>query len=244
MGNRSTVYFWDGKNDFSSGVYQQWNGGRCWWQLKHSKLRAGSPDGCVARYAAECCKRTPGNLSVYVFPPPSKKIQNALKDLTKQKNLDKIWDTGPLDNGTYLVNVNSNPIRIWQISKYFENRTTRKDFTSMDFSKSEYLDKVECRELPSLPSPPDDSGFPPKRMPKKEVQSSTIKSIGVSQKHNLLVEFRSGSVYRYYKLKQYTVESFLEAESKGKFLNRRIKGCYPYKLVSKPKKEKEHDRSN
>jgi hypothetical protein len=158
MGNRSLTYFWDGKDDFSSGVYTQWNGGRVWYYLKHSKLRAGSPDGSVARFCARCCTEMPGNLSVYVYPPPSEEVQHALRDLTQQKNLNLIEKDGPGDNGTYLVNVSSNPIRVWQISRYFENRTTRKDFTSMDFSKTEYLDKVVCRELPSLPSPMDDSG--------------------------------------------------------------------------------------
>jgi hypothetical protein len=78
----------------------------------------------------------------------------------------------------------------------------------------------------------DDSGCPPKRMPKKEVQSSTIKAIAVSQKGNLLVTFKNNAVYRYYNVNQFTVESFLEAESKGRFFNNRIKQ-YPYKVVSK-----------
>jgi hypothetical protein len=232
MGNRSIVYFTDGEN-FSPGIYQQWDGGRCYYWAKQAKLRSGSVEGSAARYLGEACKRTPGNLSVYVYDTPSKRLQNALKDLTDQKNLDLIEKEGPGDNGTYRIMCEQDgSFTVHQISRYFENRKTRKDFTTLDAPNIEYLDKVECRLIGTLPARPDENGSKPKRMPKKEVVSSTVKSIAVSQKSNLLVCFKNNTVYRYYNVSDYTVRNFIEAQSKGKFLNRQIKGSYPYKRLS------------
>ena len=89
MGNRSLTYFTDGKY-FSPGIYTQWNGGRILFYLKQASLRSGSIEGSAARFIAECCKKMPGNLSVYLYGDPSTKVKKALLNLNDQKNLNLI----------------------------------------------------------------------------------------------------------------------------------------------------------
>jgi hypothetical protein len=235
MGNRSLTYFTDGKY-FSPGIYTQWNGGRILFYLKQASLRSGSVEGSAARFIAECCKKMPGNLSVYLYGDPSTKVKNALLNLNDQKNLNLIEKDGPGDNGTYRVMCEQDgSFTVHQISSFFENRKTRKDFNTLSSPNPEYLNKVECRLLGTLPARRDNDGIVPKRLPKQSVKSSTIKNVSVSQKGNLIIEFNSGVSYRYYNVGSYTVDSLLEAESKGKYFNQYIKGRYPSKKIRSTK---------
>lgn len=59
------------------------------------------------------------------------------------------------------------------------------------------------------------------------VISSNIKAIGYDN-NDLLVEFKNNTLYRYSNVSHQTFESFQSAESKGKFLNKEIKGKYSY----------------
>jgi len=64
----------------------------------------------------------------------------------------------------------------------------------------------------------------------KEVKSSNIKSIGY-ENENLIVEYLSGTRYLYKKVPVQLYEQFLEAESKGRFMNSNIKGKFEYEKV-------------
>lgn len=67
-------------------------------------------------------------------------------------------------------------------------------------------------------------------MQRKAVKSSNIKSIGYSGlRRKLEVEFKSGDIYRYRAVPRHVFHDFASAESKGKFLNEKIKYLYPYR---------------
>jgi hypothetical protein len=63
-------------------------------------------------------------------------------------------------------------------------------------------------------------------MKRKEVESSNIKSIGW-ENHILEVEFHSGSIYQYAPVGETIFQTFLEAESKGKYFQQYVKGQFP-----------------
>jgi len=66
-------------------------------------------------------------------------------------------------------------------------------------------------------------------IPRTAVESSNIVSIGHDPRLSFLdVEFTGGDVYRYYGVKTCLFDELMEAESKGKFLNKKIKGHFPY----------------
>lgn len=64
-----------------------------------------------------------------------------------------------------------------------------------------------------------------------EVESSNIDAIGF-ENNILIVRFMSGSVYSYSNVEPEVYESFLNSESKGKFLHQHIKGKYEYCKLS------------
>ena len=65
-----------------------------------------------------------------------------------------------------------------------------------------------------------------------EVVSSNIKAIGFDElKNELTVEFLSGGKYVYGAVPESIYETFLEAESKGKFFHRNIRNVYSYSKV-------------
>ena len=65
-----------------------------------------------------------------------------------------------------------------------------------------------------------------------EVESSNIDQIGYDEdRQELHVLFNSGSEYVYAGVSDTTVKAFIEADSKGKFLNQYIKGNYEYQKV-------------
>ena len=64
----------------------------------------------------------------------------------------------------------------------------------------------------------------------KEVNSSNIRKIGYED-DTLYVEYKSGATYAYKKFPKNLYESFLEAESKGRFMNSEVKGKYEYERV-------------
>lgn len=64
------------------------------------------------------------------------------------------------------------------------------------------------------------------------VDSSNIKAIGYSPVARVLqVDFLSGSRYRYNAVEPDVFEQFIDAPSKGRFLNREIKKVYDYRQV-------------
>ncbi|MBQ6627966.1 MAG: KTSC domain-containing protein [Methanobrevibacter sp.] len=65
----------------------------------------------------------------------------------------------------------------------------------------------------------------------KEVVSSNITNVGY-ENDTLFVKYKSGATYKYKNFPQELYESFLEAESKGRFMNTEVKGKYEYEKIT------------
>lgn len=64
------------------------------------------------------------------------------------------------------------------------------------------------------------------------IASTNILSVGYDETTSTLeVEFNSGSIYQYYNIEPALYEQFMQAPSKGQFLNVYIKNAYPYSRV-------------
>jgi hypothetical protein len=71
-------------------------------------------------------------------------------------------------------------------------------------------------------------------MQRQPVSSSSLASIGYSKDDSTLeVEFKSGSLYRYFAVPPSVFQQMLQAESKGTFHNRSLRGIYPFEHVQK-----------
>lgn len=69
-------------------------------------------------------------------------------------------------------------------------------------------------------------------MQRQAVDSSSLASVGYeASSRTLEVEFRNGGVYRYLGVSPSMHRALMSAESKGAFLNTRIKPHYPYVRV-------------
>ena len=65
-----------------------------------------------------------------------------------------------------------------------------------------------------------------------QVTSSNVKAIGYNpMTQTLEVEFLSGWVYQYYGVPEFLHQQFMQAPSKGQFLNQYIKNAFPYSRV-------------
>jgi hypothetical protein len=62
------------------------------------------------------------------------------------------------------------------------------------------------------------------------VESSNIASIGFEDT-TMEVEFTNGGLYQYINVEEETFQAMMDAESKGKFLNNRIKDKYLFRKV-------------
>jgi len=64
-------------------------------------------------------------------------------------------------------------------------------------------------------------------MDRISVRSSNIRSVGFEASSLILeVEFNSGSIYQYLNVSESEYEGLMNATSKGRYLNRNIKGHY------------------
>lgn len=69
-------------------------------------------------------------------------------------------------------------------------------------------------------------------MDRQLVASTNIASVGYdAPSETLEVEFSNGAVYQYYNVGADLYEQFMQAASKGQFLNTYIKNAYPYSRV-------------
>ncbi len=72
-------------------------------------------------------------------------------------------------------------------------------------------------------------------MERQPVESSSLASVGYEEwTRTLEVEFHNGGVYRYLGVPLSVHRALLAAESRGAFLNTRIKPYYPYQRVQPP----------
>jgi effector-binding domain-containing protein len=66
-------------------------------------------------------------------------------------------------------------------------------------------------------------------MERTPVTSTNVRSVGYdSNSQTLEVEFNSGTVYQYAGVPEGEHDGLMRAQSKGTYLNTRIKGRYPY----------------
>lgn len=65
----------------------------------------------------------------------------------------------------------------------------------------------------------------------REVLSSNIRKVGY-ENGDLIVEYLSGTKYRYKKVPKNLYEAMLESDSKGRFMNYSIKGKFDYEKIS------------
>lgn len=64
-------------------------------------------------------------------------------------------------------------------------------------------------------------------MRRKPFDSSAIASVGYDRdREELEVEFRSGNVYRYFRVPEEVYEELLRASSKGRYFGENIRGQY------------------
>ncbi|MGO9236874.1 MAG: KTSC domain-containing protein [Methylocella sp.] len=69
-------------------------------------------------------------------------------------------------------------------------------------------------------------------MNRDPIASSNIASVGYDEPSQTLeVEFTNGMVYQYYNVGSALYEQFMQAPSKGQFLNFNIRNAYPYSRV-------------
>lgn len=76
-------------------------------------------------------------------------------------------------------------------------------------------------------------------MKRERVDSSSLASAGYDPRaHVLEVEFRNGGVYQYLEVPDEEYQEFRSAESKGRYLNTEIKGNYPSRKLSPPRRSR------
>lgn len=65
-----------------------------------------------------------------------------------------------------------------------------------------------------------------------KVKSSNVVSVGYDETKKILeVEFINSDIYRYFNVSKKIYDSFMSAESKGKFIHKYIRGVYKYVKV-------------
>ena len=97
----------------------------------------------------------------------------------------------------------------------------------------------QWRKLLSAPIPPElrqqiitGLGLEEGEIIMQEVDSSNVAAIGHDGISTLQVDFLRGSSYRYFDVTHSVFEEFLAADSKGAFLNARIKGQYRHECMA------------
>jgi hypothetical protein len=65
-----------------------------------------------------------------------------------------------------------------------------------------------------------------------DVESSNLESVGFDSDAQILgVRFKNRTTYHYFDVPEPVFQEFLDAPSKGQFLERRVKGVYRYERV-------------
>lgn len=70
------------------------------------------------------------------------------------------------------------------------------------------------------------------RLSRVAVESSSVSSVGYDAAVAVLeVEFRNGSVYRYFAVPSSVHEALMRSSSKGAFVNQRVRDLFPFARV-------------
>ena len=68
------------------------------------------------------------------------------------------------------------------------------------------------------------------------VNSTLLNSVAFNADESILeLEFREGACYRYFAVPADIYEGLLAADSKGTYFNRRIRTCFRYALIRRPR---------
>jgi KTSC domain len=69
-------------------------------------------------------------------------------------------------------------------------------------------------------------------MQREPVSSSNVVSVGYDEATQTLeIEFKGGSVYQYYNVSSSVFEQFMQAPSKGQYVNAYLRNAFPYSRV-------------
>lgn len=72
-------------------------------------------------------------------------------------------------------------------------------------------------------------------MKRQRVASSSIAEIGYAPRERVLeVLFRNGGLYRYFEVPPAVHRALLQADSIGRYMNRRVRDCYRYQRLPAP----------
>ena len=64
-----------------------------------------------------------------------------------------------------------------------------------------------------------------------QVHSSLLAAVTYTDDASLVVEFRRGSVYRYFTVPRTVFEALINADSVGSYFNNSIRGRFPFRQV-------------
>jgi hypothetical protein len=71
------------------------------------------------------------------------------------------------------------------------------------------------------------------RIRRAPIDSSAVASIGYDPRAKALdIEYAGGAVYRYYPVPDRVYRQLLQADSKGRFVNFRIRDAYPFRRIA------------
>lgn len=64
------------------------------------------------------------------------------------------------------------------------------------------------------------------------VVSSVLASVQYSIDATLVLQFRSGAIYRYFAVPEIVFQALIAAESKGTYFNRNLRNRFPYQRLA------------
>lgn len=65
----------------------------------------------------------------------------------------------------------------------------------------------------------------------RKVKSSNIESVGY-ENENLYIQYQSGAIYKYKNVPKVIYESLIDSDSKGRFMNSKIKNKYLFERLN------------
>jgi KTSC domain len=70
-------------------------------------------------------------------------------------------------------------------------------------------------------------------MDRESVKSTSVASVGYNELSGTLeIEYRNGSLYRYYDVPEQVYTDLMAASSLGRFINKKIKPYFTYKKIA------------
>lgn len=115
------------------------------------------------------------------------------------------------------------------ISKALQNTTIE---LNLSFTLEHWQQIANSTSVPNVWLTLANEGIEAQRDPWIHVDSSCIDAIAYLRSESILkIRFNQGDIYQYFHVSETTFFDFLDADSKGEYLNQHIKGCYNYQLL-------------